>query len=191
MSTITYQDSIQGVRALHNSEHEAEMMLITRVKNNDMEAFEQLYQSHVNRVYALCLRLTSSVAIAEEMTQEAFVRAWQKIQSFRGESAFSSWLYRLTSNLVMSELRKKQLITTDIDELPNHKEQASSNMDTGKVRDMEQAISQLPDGAKAVFVLHDIEGFQHNEIAEMMGIAIGTSKTQLHRARNLLKGWLK
>jgi RNA polymerase sigma-70 factor (ECF subfamily) len=167
-----------------------EVLLIRRVKDNDVSAFEQLYRLHSGRVFALCLRLSGNNALAEEFAQEAFVRAWQKIHSFRGESSFSSWLYRLTSNVVFSELRKKRHKLVSINEITETQSPIDHKLDTGKIMDMEKAISNLPTGARAIFVLHDIEGYKHTEIAEMTGLAVGTSKTQLHRARKLLKGWL-
>jgi len=176
--------------SLTNIDHTDEVMLITRVKQNDIQAFEQLYRLHSGRVFALCLRLSANRALAEELSQEAFVRAWQKIRSFRGESSFSSWLYRLTTNVVLSSLRKKQIKQVSIDDISEGNSSVVKQLDTGKIIDMEQAIMKLPDGARKIFVLHDIEGYQHNEIAEMTGLAIGTSKTQLHRARKLLQGWL-
>ncbi|MCP3674804.1 MAG: RNA polymerase sigma factor [Gammaproteobacteria bacterium] len=176
--------------SLTNNDQIDEVMLITRVKQNDLQAFEQLYRIHSGRVFALCLRLSANRALAEELSQEAFVRAWQKIRMFRGESSFSSWLYRLTTNVVLSSLRKKQIVQVNIDDVPEQSSLTEKQLDTGEILDMEQAIMKLPDGARKMFVLHDIEGYQHNEIAEMTGLAIGTSKTQLHRARKLLQGWL-
>ena len=176
--------------SLTRNDHNDELMLITRVKQNDIQAFEQLYRLHSGRVFALCIRLTANRAIAEELAQEAFVRAWQKIRTFRGESSFASWLYRLTTNVVLSSMRKNQLRLVSIEDNFEADNLVNKTLDNGKVRDIEQAIRKLPDGARKIFVLHDIEGYQHNEISEMTGLAIGTSKTQLHRARKLLKGWL-
>lgn len=167
-----------------------ETMLITRIKQNDIQAFEELYRLHSGRVFALCIRLTGNKAQAEEFAQDAFVRAWQKIRTFRGESSFSSWLYRLSTNVVLSHLRKKQLRLINIEEIDERHNPVDKQLDTGTIIDMEQAISQLPTGARTIFVLHDIEGYQHNEIADMTGLATGTSKAQLHRARKLLQGWL-
>ena len=169
--------------------------LIRLVKEQDVEAFEQLYRLHSGRVYALCLRLTANTAKAEEFAQEAFVRAWLKIHSFRGDSSFASWLYRLTTNVVLSELRKKSLQLVSLEDITveasgSVSQFGAEQIDTGKIMDMEKAINQLPSGARTIFVLHDIEGYKHTEIAEMTQLAVGTSKTQLHRARKLLKGWL-
>jgi len=176
--------------SLTSNDHNDEIMLITRVKQNDIQAFEQLYRLHSGRVFALCLRLAGNHAQAEEFAQEAFVRAWQKIRSFRGESSFSSWLYRLTTNVVLSHFRKKQHLQVSMEDINENQNPIDHQLDTAKLIDMEQAIGQLPDGARMIFVLHDVEGHQHNEIADMTGLAIGTSKAQLHRARKLLKGWL-
>jgi RNA polymerase sigma factor (sigma-70 family) len=189
MKNKTRELTDQEIQAI-NQEKDDEMLLITRVKQNDIQAFEQLYRLHSGRVYALCIRLSGNIALAEEFAQEAFIRAWQKIRSFRGESSFSSWLYRLTTNVVLTELRKKKIKQVNIDDISDSKSAKSNQLETGKVIDMEQAIRQLPEGARTIFVLHDIEGYQHNEIAEITGLATGTSKAQLHRARKLLKGWL-
>ena len=175
---------------LTSSDPNEEIMLITRVKQNDIQAFEQLYRLHSGRVYALCYRLAGNHARAEEFAQEAFIRAWQKIRTFRGESSFASWLYRLTTNVVLSTLRKKRLRQVSLDEVNESQNPVERQLDTGIIMDMEMAISKLPEGARMIFVLHDIEGYQHNEIADMTGLAIGTSKAQLHRARKLLRGCL-
>jgi len=154
-----------------------------------MAAFEQLYRDHVGRVFALCLRLAGEATLAEELAQEAFVRAWQKLGSFRGESAFSSWLYSLTVNTALSERRSRRrrtsrVMTTDdlsVFDRPGRPPRPEHGFD------LERALARLPPGARAVLVLHDVEGYKHQEIAEMTGIAAGTSKAQLHRARRLLR----
>jgi len=154
-----------------------------------MAAFEQLYRDHVGRVFALCLRLAGEASLAEELAQEAFVRAWQKLGSFRGESAFSSWLHTLTVNTALSERRSRRrrtsrVITTD-DLSPFDRPGRPPGPELGF--DLERALARLPPGARAVLVLHDVEGYKHQEIADMTGIAAGTSKAQLHRARRLLR----
>lgn len=185
---MTLKNQLRESISLTSTERNDEQILINRVKQNDISAFEQLYRLHSGRVYALCLRLTANNAHAEEFAQEAFVRAWQKIKSFRGDSSFASWLYRLTTNVVLSQLRKKQHRFVELNETNDHL--VEKQLDTGKIIDLEQAISKLPNGARTIFVLHDIEGYQHKEISEMTGLAVGTSKAQLHRARKLLIGWL-
>jgi RNA polymerase sigma-70 factor (ECF subfamily) len=163
--------------------------IVARARGGDVGAFEELYRRHAGRVYALCLRMTRNTADAEDMTQEVFVRTWQKLGSFRGDSAFSTWLHRLTINFVLTERRGHQRradrVTTTDDltacEKPELPRRTTHSMD------IEQAVAGLPEGARRVFVLHDVEGYKHHEIAEMMGIATGTTKAQLHRARRLLR----
>lgn len=159
----------------------------------DVGAFEKLYQHHLGRVYALCLRMTGNASEAEEMTQEAFVRAWEKLDTFRGDSAFSSWLHRLTANVVLGSWRaagryRRRVGTIDDAEQVLEPQQRSTK---GLAMDLERAIAGLPRGARTVFVLHDVEGYKHREIAELTGLAVGTSKTQLHRARTLLRDALR
>ncbi len=154
----------------------------------DVTAFEQVYRENVGRVYALCLRLTADPARAEELTQDVFVKAWQKLDSFRGQSALSSWLHRIAVNTVFqsqrSEKRREARVTTTGD-LTAY--EAGTGPPPGLRMDLESAIAGLPPGARSVFVLHDIEGYKHAEIAELTGQAVGTLKAQLHRARRLLR----
>jgi RNA polymerase sigma-70 factor (ECF subfamily) len=163
--------------------------VVRRAAAGDARAFEQLYKENLGRVYALCLRMTRDRSRAEELTQEAFVRAWEKLNSFRGDSAFSTWLHRLTVNLVLTDARTRarrndRVTLSDEDGLPD----TPARPDAPRERmDLEQAIAALPEGARHVFVLYEIEGYRHEEIAEMMGIASGTTKAQLHRARRLLR----
>jgi RNA polymerase sigma-70 factor (ECF subfamily) len=163
--------------------------LVSRARGGDAAAFEELYRAHCARVYALCLRMTRDAAEAEDLTQEAFVRTWQKLTTFRGDSAFSTWLHRLTVNLVLtnrrSHTRRTTRVTVTEDVAIVDKRGGVERPDLGV--DLEQAIAALPDGARRVFVLHDVEGYRHHEIAGMMGLAVGTTKAQLHRARRLLR----
>jgi RNA polymerase sigma-70 factor (ECF subfamily) len=168
----------------------AETPLIRRAQDGDVAAFEQLYREHVGRVFALCLRLAGDASLAEELAQEAFVRAWQKLGSFRGESAFSSWLYTLTVNTALSERRSRRRRTARVmatDDLTVFDRPGRPPGGAEHGFDLERALAKLPPGARAVLVLHDVEGYKHQEIAEMTGIAAGTSKAQLHRARRLLR----
>jgi RNA polymerase sigma-70 factor, ECF subfamily len=166
--------------------------LIHRAQQGDRTAFEALYHAHAGRVYALCLRLTADAVQAEERTQDAFVRAWERLASFRGESAFSSWLYRLTVNEVLlgrrAERRREQRIVMSDDPAAFERPRgADPGSEGGSALDLERAVAALPPGAREVFVLHDVEGYRHEEIAELAGIAVGTSKAQLFRARRLLR----
>ena len=166
-----------------------ELRLVGRALAGEVGAFEEIYRRNVGRVYGLCLRLTSDAALAEELTQDAFVRAWERLGSFRGESALYSWLYRLATNVVFSEhrtarRRTARIVTTD--DLSSYDDPTPTDQ-PGSGLDLERAIASLPPGARQVFVLHDVEGYQHGEISAMTGVAIGTSKAQLHRARRLLR----
>lgn len=165
-----------------------EQTLVQRARRNDYEAYEQLYRLHVGRVYGLCLRLCNDREMAEDLTQEAFVLAWRKLAGFRGDSAFGSWLYRIATNAALSYLRKQKPFahSLDIDDVTPAVEQDHGS----EQMSLERAISLLPDGARAVFVLYSLEGYTHGEIAGMLKIAQGSSKAQLHRARQLLKGHL-
>lgn len=163
--------------------------LVARAQAGDQSAFRDLYRQHAGRVYALCLRLTGDVRDAEERTQDVFVRLWDKLGSFRGDSAFSSWLHRLAVNVVFNEQRttsrRERRVTPAAD--PAVLEKTPRGPIEGLSIDLERAIAELPDGAREVFVLFDIEGYGHGEIAELTGIAEGTSKAQLFRARRLLR----
>jgi RNA polymerase sigma-70 factor (ECF subfamily) len=153
-----------------------------------MMAFEELYRQSAGRVFGLCLRLVADTDEAEELTQAVFVRAWEKLGSFRGDSAFYSWLHPLATNLVFSDRRsrgRRLARITATDDLSRFEGTRPEHPDAGL--DLERAIADLPPGARKVFVLHDIEGYRHDEIAAMMGLATGTSKAQLHRARKLLR----
>jgi RNA polymerase sigma-70 factor (ECF subfamily) len=165
-----------------------------RAAAGDQEAFGRLYRAHTARVYALCARMTADRALAEELTQDVFVRAWEKLPLFRGESAFGTWLHRLAVNVVLnrreSDGRRRAHLAADddgsvIDSAPARPHAPGDRMD------LEQAIAGLPPGARRVFVLHDVEGYRHEEIAELLGITSGGSKAQLHRARLLLRAALQ
>jgi RNA polymerase sigma-70 factor (ECF subfamily) len=163
--------------------------LVRQAQAGDEEAFGALYRAHVGRVHALCLRLAGNGPAARELTQDVFVRAWEALPSFRGESALGSWLHRLAVNVFLGERRQsgrreRRVLTA---ENPGALERPDESAGPGTRLDLEQAIARLPKGARTVFVLHDVEGYQHGEIAQMTGIAEGTSKAQLFRARRLLR----
>src|SRR4051794_17237604 len=161
-----------------------------------MAAFEELYQRHNRRVYSLCLRMTGNVSEAEDLTQEVFIQLFRKIGSFRGDSAFSTWLHRLTVNQVLMHFRRRSVRnerTSDDGEMPEQTVRGSANPNKMQVIDriaLKNAIAELPNGYRNVFVLHDVEGFEHEEVARMMGISVGTSKSQLHKARLKLRSLL-
>jgi RNA polymerase sigma-70 factor (ECF subfamily) len=165
--------------------------------SGDMGAFEELYKRHNRRVYSLCLRLTQNVPEAEDLAQEALIQLFRKIGSFRGESAFTTWLHRLTVNQVLMHFRKRSVKlerTTEEGDTPVQIVRGTENPNRMPVLDrisLDRALKQLPPGYRSVFVLHDIEGHQHEEIAKILGVAVGTSKSQLHKARMKLRRLLK
>jgi len=175
------QDALSGNQVDEDS-------LVEGARRNDMRAFEQLYRLHSGRIYGLCFRLCNDREMAEDLTQEAFVLAWRKLDSFRGESAFGSWLYRISTNVALSYLRKRKPLTTSLDY--DDYEQVENSSPPEEQMNLEAAIGKLPDGARMVFVLYSIEGYSHNEISSTLKIATGSSKAQLHRARQLLQGYL-
>ncbi len=175
---------------------------IRRAQAGDSAAFDFLYQLHGRRVYALCLRMVNNPADAEDLMQEAFLQLFRKIGTFRGESAFSTWLHRMTVNVVLMRLRKKSLPTDSLEEnLDPDAENSSPKRDVGAPDlrlsgavdrvNLERSIEQLPPGYRTVFVLHDVQGYEHNEIADIMGCSVGNSKSQLHKARTRLRELLQ
>lgn len=162
---------------------------VVAAREGDESAFRRLYEGNVGRVYALCLRLEGDRGRAEELTQDVFVRAWDRLATFRGESAFSTWLHRLAVNTVLGDRRsawrrgRHEQAHPAPEELPV----AALEAPAGLALDLEQVIAALPAGARTVLVLHDVEGYQHEEIASLTGISVGTSKSQLFRARRLLR----
>lgn len=154
----------------------------------DRRAFERLYRRHGQRIFALCLRMTADRQLAEELVQDVFVRAWQKLDGFRGDAAFGTWLHRVAVNIVLSRRKQdgvRRERTTD-DETSLDAAPARS-VSVGDRLDLEAAIAALPQGARRIFVLHDVEGYTHEEIGDLLGITSGGSKAQLHRARLLLR----
>ncbi|HYC70172.1 MAG TPA: sigma-70 family RNA polymerase sigma factor [Opitutaceae bacterium] len=170
-----------------------ESFLIARARDGDVRAFEALYRRHVPRVFAVCLRLAADPVRAEELTQSAFVQLWQKLPLFRGESAFSTWLHRLAVNTALMDFRATRRRTARVVgvEDPAALETPPAPPEPGLRADLEQAIAGLPAQARAVFVLHDVEGYTHDEVARLMDLEVGTTKSQLHRARQLLREALR
>ncbi|MBZ5574480.1 MAG: sigma-70 family RNA polymerase sigma factor [Acidobacteriia bacterium] len=186
-------------RKLH-SDKVSEAEAIDRAKQGDASAFEVLYHLHKRRVYSLCLRMTANTAAAEDLTQEAFLQLFRKIGTFRGESAFSTWLHRMAVNVVLMQLRKKGLAVVPLDETMETEEESAKKEPGGEdLRlagsidrlQLGRAVEELPPGYRMIFLLHDVEGYEHNEIAGMVGCSIGNSKSQLHKARMRLRELLK
>jgi len=166
---------------------------VRAAQRGDVAAFARVYRAHVGRVYALCLRLTANGPRAETLAQDAFVQAWERLGTFRGESPFGAWLRQVTVNVVMGDQRSsarraRRLMTTDDEAVLDAP--TPPRMDAERL-DLERAIRALPEAARTVFVLHDVEGYGHQEIARLMGIAEGTSKAHLHKARGKLQERLR
>lgn len=163
--------------------------LVARARAGDRGAFDALYRLHIDRVYGVCLRMVADVARAEQLTQDAFVLAWRRLGSFRGDSAFTSWLHRLTVNVVLEEARRERRREARVEARADLEPLNAVSHECGPERRLalEAAIASLPPGARTVLVLHDVEGYTHEEIAHMTGTAVGTTKAQLHRARRLLR----
>jgi RNA polymerase sigma-70 factor (ECF subfamily) len=175
--------------------------ILARAQAGDNQAFAQLYTTHKRRIYSLCLRMVGSVAEAEDLTQEAFLQFHRKIETFRGKSALSTWLHRLAINVVLMHLRKKGLQVTSLDEAmepardqrPGRSFGGPDLILSGAIDRLalQRAIDDLPTGYRLIFVLHDIEGYEHNEIATLLDCSIGNSKSQLHKARLKLREALR
>lgn len=164
---------------------------IAKAQRSDAQAFESLYRMHIDKVYGLCLRMTGNVAEAEDCAQEAFIQAWNKLDRFRGDSAFATWLHRIAVNAVLGRMRKSKRERERLQFAAETPSTPASVADTGELRDLSDAVGRLPEGARHVFVLFAVYGYSHNEASDMLGIAPGTSKAQLHRARRLLAQQLK
>lgn len=166
---------------------------VARAAAGDRGAFERLYRQHVNRVFSLCARMVADRTRAEELTQDVFVRAWEKLRLFRGESSFATWLHRLTVNVVLNARKSEGRQKTRFEEndedtgMDAHAGVVGTPLAPGDLLDLEEAVTRLPPGARRVFLLHDVEGYKHEEIAEMLGVTSGATKAQLHRARLLLR----
>ena len=188
LKLVTIHSSKQ--EASHTSQPYQHKELIERAQEGDKQAFKAIYDEYLPKVYGLCYRLCGDKSQAEDATQEVFIQLWHKIGNFNGQSKFSTWLYSVTSNITISYIRKQKgwwQKMLNIDDSSYSEQKAESSMyDT----DLEKWINQLPERARWVFVLYAIEGYRHEQIAEMLDIAIGTSKAQLHRAKQLIEEWM-
>ncbi len=172
----------------YSLESDAEDLLINQAKEGNTNSFEKLYRINASRVYAICLRISSDKRRAEELTQDAFVKVWENLNSFKGESRFSTWLYRIAVNTSLLELRSRKRWFArfkNLNELLNFDKKVSISVSDSI--DIEKAVANLPEKARLVFILHDVEGYRHNEISEILSVKSGTSKAHLHRARKLLR----
>jgi RNA polymerase sigma-70 factor, ECF subfamily len=175
------------------SKRTSDFALAQRAAQGDVQAFEELFRLHRRLVYGLCLRMTQDVAEAEDVTQEVFVLLFRKIGGFRGEASFTTWLHRLTVNQVLMRFRKNKSRREDAledEDLQPHESVRPASPKAAQLIDritLESAIAQLPPGYRAAFILHDVEGYEHEEVARILGCAVGTSKSQLHKARTKLR----
>jgi RNA polymerase sigma-70 factor (ECF subfamily) len=171
---------------------DSEAVLIAQSKQRNQNAFKRLYDKHRGKVYGLCLRMTGNRALAEEATQEVFIQVWRKIDTFNGDSSFSTWLHSLTANTTISYMRKQKNWLQRMVHSDDY-EQMAQQLPAGAATDeahLQACLARLPERARMVFVLHAIEGLRQEEIATSLGIAVGTVKAQFHRARELMEGWL-
>lgn len=184
--TVQVSDYSPGMALLNETGAMDEAGCIARAQQADAGAFESLYRMHIDKVYGLCLRMTGNVAEAEDCAQDAFIQAWNKLDKFRGDSAFATWLHRIAVNSVLGRMRKSKREQDRIQLASETTASPLSVVDTGELRDLSEAVDRLPQGARHVFVLYAVYGYSHDEASKMLGIAPGTSKAQLHRARRLL-----
>jgi RNA polymerase sigma-70 factor (ECF subfamily) len=189
---MTLAEAIEGVTLeLVVDNYNSEFNIIRQAADGDTLAFRTLYDDNLSRVYALCLRMSADTELAEDLTQEVFIKAWEKLKTFKFQSKFSSWLHSIAVNLFLTEKRSQKRFMQKLLALGGtfgNEKQGPGNPHRYDINiDVENAISKLPEQARTAFVLHDIEGFQHKEIAEMMNIEVGTSKAHLHRARKILR----
>jgi RNA polymerase sigma-70 factor (ECF subfamily) len=171
---------------------ESDLELVKRAQQGDSDAFASLFHAHKARVYSVCLRLTGNTAEAEDLTQDAFLQVFRKLSMFRGDSAFSTWLHRIAVNTVLMRFRKKALPQVSLDEPYNQdarlvrREYGSKDARLAGSVDriaLTRAIGELPDGYRTIFLLHEVEGYEHQEIAELLDCSVGNSKSQLHKAK--------
>jgi RNA polymerase sigma-70 factor (ECF subfamily) len=189
-TSAVVSDTIGKYPSTSAEDKAAALERVRRAQTGDVDAFEVLYREHSPRIYALCLRLKGGDASdATELLQDVFIKAWRRLDTFRGDCAFVSWLHRLAVNTMLENARSDQRRTARVLPMEDTSRLAAAARSSGveSRMDMEGAIASLPKGARLAFVLHDVEGYQHQEIAEQLSVSVGTVKAQLHRARRLLR----
>ncbi|GMR17567.1 MAG: RNA polymerase sigma factor [Gammaproteobacteria bacterium] len=179
-------DSARDAAPVTESVVRDEQYWVGKARQGEVAAFEQLYRLHVDRVYGLCLRMTGNTSEAEDCAQEAFIQAWIKLAKFRGDSAFGTWMHRVAVNAVLGRMRKSRREQDRLRAVAEVAAEPEPLGDSSGLQDLELAMNELPSGARHVFVLQAVYGYSHAETSRMLGIAVGTSKAQLHRARRLL-----
>jgi RNA polymerase sigma-70 factor (ECF subfamily) len=189
-TSAVVSDTIGNYPSTSPEDKTAALERVRRAQTGDVDAFELLYREHSPRIYALCLRLKAGdTSDATELLQDVFIKAWRRLDTFRGDCAFGSWLHRLAVNTMLENARSDQRRTARVLPMEDTSRLAGAAKSSGveSRMDLESAIASLPKGAKLAFVLHDVEGYQHQEIAEQLSVSVGTVKAQLHRARRLLR----
>ena len=189
-TSAVVSDTIGSYPSTNAEDKAAALERIRRAQAGDIDAFEILYREHSPRIYALCLRLKAGdKSDATELLQDVFIKAWRRLDTFRGDAAFVSWLHRLAVNTMLENARSDQRRTARVLQMEDTSRLGGAARSSGieSRMDMESAIASLPKGARVTFVLHDVEGYQHQEIAEQLSVTVGTVKAQLHRARRLLR----
>lgn len=179
--------------------HKSDMELVRRAQEGDPDAFSSLFNAHKTKIYSLCLRMTSNTAEAEDLTQDAFLQAFRKLATFRGDSALSTWLYRVAVNTVLMHMRKKGLRPVSLDQPIEHQD-GTLNREQGKLDDrlcgsvdriaIARAMKELPTGYRTIFILHEVKGYEHHEIARLLRCSVGNSKSQLHKAKARMRDLL-
>lgn len=180
----------------YTDRHPSDLELVRRAREGDSDAFASLFNAHKTRIYSLCLRMTSNTAEAEDLTQDAFLQAFRKLGTFRGDSALSTWLYRVAVNTVLMHLRKKGLRVISLDQ-PVEEQDGSVKREQGKLDDrlsgsvdriaLTRAMKELPAGYRTIFLLHEVKGYEHREIAHLLKCSVGNSKSQLHKAKTRMR----
>jgi RNA polymerase sigma-70 factor, ECF subfamily len=190
-SKFTARPSSQAAPSAARAE---DMALVERCRSGDLAAFEELYRAHAGKLFSVACRMVGNPADAEDLLQEIFLSAHRKLDGFRGDSALGTWLYRLATNHCLDHLRSRAArmnqVTDALDDEPGQAAGRSLAEQTVTKMDLERALARLPEGCRAAFVLHDVQGLEHREVAEVLGVAEGTSKSQVHKARQRLRALL-
>lgn len=185
---MSAQSSVINAEQVFAQKQEQEW--IANAKNGDRNAFNQLYKLHVGRVYALCIRMLSCREQADDVAQEVFVQVWLKLDNYRGDAKFSTWLHSVATNTVLTHLRKQKNWLQKVFSIEEQPQAEQAGNEIEDLSDLDKLILRLPEKSRIVFVLFAVEGYRHEEIATMLNIAVGSSKSHYHRARSLLKEWL-
>ncbi|OUS26391.1 RNA polymerase subunit sigma-70 [Thalassotalea sp. 42_200_T64] len=187
--TLSVQNTVINAQDIFAKKQEQEW--IDKAKAGDRQAFNHLYLESIGKVYALCLRMLSSRDQAEDVAQEVFVQVWLKLENFRGDAKFSTWLHAVATNTVLTHMRKQKNWLQKVFSIEDQPQAEPAGNEIQDLSDLDKLILRLPEKARVVFVLFAVEGYRHEEIATMLNMAVGSSKSHYHRARNLLKDWLE